>query len=299
MENKKYKIVLVDDDPVLLDLHGAYMENNGYEIISACNGIEALEIINAQIEEIGLIISDVSMPEMDGYELCEKIKQSRETSHLSIIFVSALSSLEEKLKGYSVGADDYIIKPVAEKELLEKSRLSIERQKHIVELNNSVKESNNLAMEALTYSSELVQVIEFNKQMLSARNYNELGKHLFKMAESYQLVCTLQIHIPGILLNLCANGIVSPLEADVIEMARNKAQFFDFGEKTIVNYECFSLLIKNMPVSEHEKYNRIKDIFRMLASGIEGKIKQLRNDIVSEKEHKAIISIKESISNVD
>lgn len=299
MDIKSYKIVLVDDDPVLLDLHSLYMEDGGYEFISACNGVDALSKIKANKDDIGVIISDVTMPEMDGYVLCEKIKNDSTISHIPVIFVSARSSLEEKLKGYAVGADDYIIKPVSEKELLEKSKLSIKRQIKITELEKSVTDSNTKALAAISYSSELVQVIGNNKKMLSSKSYEELAKHLFEITEHYELVSTLQIHTTDITLNFCDSGLVSPLEADVIEMARRKGKFFDFGAKTIINYEYFSILLKNMPVFDHDKYDRIKDIFEMICNGIETKIGHLINETHAEKEHKAIITIKNTLCDVE
>jgi len=299
MNDVKYKIILVDDDPVMLDLHSAYLESSDYDILFANNGIEALKIINEHAEHIGVVVSDVSMPEMDGYELCQCLKEDTRTSHFPVIFVSALSSLAEKLKGYSVGGDDYIIKPVEEIELLEKTKTLIARQIQIAELNKTVKETRNVALQAMTFSSELGQVIEFYKIMLSTHSHEELAQCLFDIAECFELICTLQIHTPTKILNLCDNGIVSPLEENVIEMARKTDRFFDFGARTIINYDDFSLLIKNMPVFEHEKYGRIKDIFGMLANGLEAKIKQLNSNILAEKKQEVIESIQDSLGSIE
>jgi len=299
METKDFKILLVDDDPVMLDLHSAYLENQGHEILAANNGVEALALVKNEAETIGVIISDVSMPEMDGYELCQKIKDDSATSHLPVIFVSALSTLDEKLRGYAVGADDYIIKPVEEKELIEKARALIERQGEIANYNASVTESRNIAIQAVSFSNELGQVIEFYNRMLSSKDYVESANHLFEMAEKYELICTLQIHTPDKTLNLSNSGNVSPLEANVIELARNKERFFDFGERTIINYHDFSLLIKNMPVFDHERYARIKDIFAMVANGLEAKIKQLNDKTLSERKESVIKSIQDSLSNIE
>lgn len=299
MDIRSYKIILVDDDPAMLGLHSSYLEQQGYDVISAVDGRDALNKIAETKAEIGLIISDVVMPVMDGYEFCKELKENSNTAKLPVIFISALSSLEEKLKGYAAGADDYITKPIDEKELYEKSKRLIERRQYESELNQSTKASQSMALEALTFSSELGQVIEFYKKMWTAQDYKQLAGYLFDMVKNYELICTLQIHMPNKVLNFCDNGVVSPLEANVIELARKKQRFFDFGSRTIINYHYFSLLIKNMPIDEPEKYGRLKDVFGMIANGLDEKIKQLNSDLLTEQKQEIIKSIRDSLGNIE
>ena len=291
--------MIVEDDPVLRDLHAAYLEDEDFQIVLAGDGVEALTKIHDMENEIAVILSDVSMPNMDGYELCRKIRSEAATENIPVIFVSALSSLEEKLKGYAVGADDYIIKPVNETEMSEKCRALIERQKQIKALNQTAKDSQNMAMQAMIFSSELGQVIEFYKNMLSSRNYQELAGHLFEAVGYYGLVTTIQIYTPSSVLNLSQEDIVSPLEANVIELARKRERFFDFGSRTIINYEDFSLLIKNMPIDDPEKYGRLKDILGMISNGVEAKVRQLNNDMLADKKHAIMKSIQDSLTSIE
>ena len=293
------KIMIVDDDAVLCDLHATYVEDFGYDILIANDGIEALEKIRGIEDQIAVIITDVSMPNMDGYVLCEKIRAEPKTTHIPVIFVSALSSLEEKLKGYAVGGDDYIIKPVNDVELLEKCKGLIERVKQVKALSQTVRESHNMAMEAMTFSSELGQVVEFYKNMLAAETYTELADHMFQAMQFYGLVTTIQIITPTYVLNLCPDGIVSPLEANVIELARKRERFFDFGARTIINYADFSLLIKNMPLENREKYGRLKDILGMIANGVEAKIIQLNDEVLANRKQEVIESIQGSLHSIE
>jgi DNA-binding response OmpR family regulator len=293
------KIVIVDDDTVLRELHAAYLEDEDFELILAADGVEALEKIRGWENEIAVMISDVSMPQMDGYELCRRIRAESQTENIPVIFVSALSSLEEKLKGYAVGADDYIIKPVDGTELLEKCRALIERQNKIKSLHQTAKDSRNMAMQAMIFSSELGQVIEFYKNMLASRNYQELVGHLFEAVGHYGLVTTIQIYTPTSVLNLSQEDIVSPLEANVIELARKRERFFDFGSRTIINYDDFSLLIKNMPIDDPEKYGRLKDILGMITNGVEAKIRQLNNDVLADKKQAVMKSIQDSLNSIE
>ena len=182
---------------------------------------------------------------------------------------------------------------------MEKCRALIERQKQIKALNQTAKDSQNMAMQAMIFSSELGQVIEFYKNMLSSRNYQELAGHLFEAVGYYGLVTTIQIYTPSSVLNLSQEDIVSPLEANVIELARKRERFFDFGSRTIINYEDFSLLIKNMPIDDPEKYGRLKDILGMISNGVEAKVRQLNNDMLADKKHAIMKSIQDSLTSIE
>ncbi len=102
------KILMVEDNPELLQLLESVMENH-FQVVTAPNGKEALQILSQ--ESVDFIISDVMMPELDGVELCARVKGAVQTSHIPFILLTAKSSYEHQLHGYEAGADDYIPKP--------------------------------------------------------------------------------------------------------------------------------------------------------------------------------------------
>ena len=106
--NAKSHILLVDDHTELLDFIADDL-NEDYQITTSTNGKEALNILSS--EYFGLIISDVMMPEMDGYELCKKIKEDIAYAHIPVILLTAKNSIESKIQGLEFGADAYIEKP--------------------------------------------------------------------------------------------------------------------------------------------------------------------------------------------
>lgn len=105
------KILIVDDEPDVVELLSDYFSLNGYDILSACNGNEALEKISKQPD---LILLDVNMPKMNGIELCEQI---RDFVSCPILFLTARTEDTDKIKGFAVGGDDYIVKPFSIDEL--------------------------------------------------------------------------------------------------------------------------------------------------------------------------------------
>jgi two-component system alkaline phosphatase synthesis response regulator PhoP len=124
---KKIKILLVDDEPDILEIVGYNLSQEGYEVITAANGKEA--VIKAKKENPQLIIMDVMMPEMDGIEACENIRKFPELENTIITFLTARSEDYSQLAGFDAGADDYISKPIKPKILVSKVKALLRRLK--------------------------------------------------------------------------------------------------------------------------------------------------------------------------
>ena len=118
MKKKHTKILLVDDEPDILEIVGYNLSLEGYQIITASNGKEALAIAKKEIPD--LIIMDVMMPEMDGMEACENIRKIPELSNVLITFLTARNEDYSQVAGFDAGADDYITKPIKPKLLVSK-----------------------------------------------------------------------------------------------------------------------------------------------------------------------------------
>ena len=118
----KERILIVDDEEDIRDLIEIYLKNEGYEVIKASNGIQALEIINQRI--VDLIILDVMMPKLNGIDTCEKIRVSYNTP---IIMLSAKGEETDKIQGLTIGADDYLTKPFSPLELIARVKAQLRR----------------------------------------------------------------------------------------------------------------------------------------------------------------------------
>jgi|TARA_B100001093_G_scaffold501664_1_gene553619 two-component system alkaline phosphatase synthesis response regulator PhoP len=118
MKNLSTKVLIVDDDPEIIEILNYNLVNSGFQVKSAFNGIEAVKIAKKFIPDI--ILLDVMMPEMDGIEACIKIKEIKKLSSTRIIFLSARGEDFTQIAAFDAGADDYINKPVKPKILLKK-----------------------------------------------------------------------------------------------------------------------------------------------------------------------------------
>lgn len=125
MKNSDIKILLVDDEPDILEIVGYNLKNEGYKIYTAKNGIEAVE--SAKKHTPHLIILDIMMPEMDGIEACEKIRATKGLENVLISFFTARSEDYSQMAGFDVGADDYITKPIKPKVLISKIKALLRR----------------------------------------------------------------------------------------------------------------------------------------------------------------------------
>lgn len=123
MGNKSL-VLAVDDKPQNLQFLGKLLSDNGYEVAMAQNGKQALNFVRK--DEPDLILLDIMMPEMDGYEVCEHLKADFYTRHIPVIFLTAKTDAQDVVKGLEAGGVDYVTKPFSSAELLARIRTHIE-----------------------------------------------------------------------------------------------------------------------------------------------------------------------------
>ncbi len=127
MNNSDIKILLVDDEPDILEIVGYNLKNEGYLVYTASNGVDALK--SAKKITPNLILLDIMMPEMDGIEACEKIRAIKSLENTLIAFLTARNEDYSQVAGFEAGADDYITKPIKPKVLVSKVKSLLRRLK--------------------------------------------------------------------------------------------------------------------------------------------------------------------------
>lgn len=145
------RILVVDDVPVNIQLLVTYLAAEGYDVVSAKDGYDAMKAVKEHQPD--LILLDVMMPKMNGFKVCEAIKSDDATKFIPVILVTALNELEDKVKGMNSGADDFLAKPFNKLELLVRVRsllrikhLHDELQEKVIELQRTKEELRQLAI---------------------------------------------------------------------------------------------------------------------------------------------------------
>ena len=120
-----YRILLVDDEPDILEFVGYNLTREGFEVSTASNGVEAIEVAQNFLPH--LVLLDVMMPEMDGMETCQKMREIPSLARTIIVFLSARGEDESQIQGFDLGADDYITKPIHPKLLVSRLKAILKR----------------------------------------------------------------------------------------------------------------------------------------------------------------------------
>ena len=160
------KILVVDDEPKIIQLTQDYLENAGFSVISAGDGERALAVIRD--EQPDLVVLDLGLPGMDGLDVCRSI---RKTSNLPIIMLTARDEETDKLVGLELGADDYITKPFSPKELVARVR-SVLRRSELVQEGREVFRVGDVTLDLprmqVTVSGEEIELTATEFQLLQA-----------------------------------------------------------------------------------------------------------------------------------
>ncbi|PCJ95485.1 MAG: DNA-binding response regulator [Flavobacteriaceae bacterium] len=167
MEKRNIKVLLVDDEPDILEMVGYNLSSEGYEVFTAKNGVEA--VAKAKKEIPHLIILDVMMPEMDGIEACEIIRSTPELENTIITFLTARGEDYSQVAGFDAGADDYITKPVKPKVLLSKVKALLRRLK---EHKNDIEEIVQVGN--IIINREEYKIVNNGKEIILPRKEFEL-----------------------------------------------------------------------------------------------------------------------------
>ena len=161
IENKNCKILVVDDVSQNIQVIGNILYENNYQVSFALSGPEALTLLNH--ENYDLILLDILMPGMDGYEVCKIVKANEKISHIPIIFLTAKSDTDSILKGFELGAVDYLSKPFNTKELLARVKTQIELKKQreqLENINELLEEKVKIRTTELQKANEQLQKLE-------------------------------------------------------------------------------------------------------------------------------------------
>ena len=288
------KVLLIDDDQFIHDLVGEALDEC-CSVISVETGEDALMASKAWKPD--LIIVDVEMPGVGGYETCRRFKSMDETAGTPVIFLSGHDQIEDRLKGYEAGGDDYLTKPFDPLELKAKVLHLLARSAQRGELKSMADFATSTAMTAMTSMGEMGVLLEALKNFNACTDYQSLAEAVVAGLSMYDLQGVAQIRTPDGKLSKTAIGEATPLEESVIDHLASMERIMQFQSRMSINYEHVSLLIKNMPVDDDDRCGRLRDHLAMLAEGADVRLRGLMSTRESSRRGEVIEHVLARISD--
>lgn len=254
MKDPNYKLLIVDDLPENLMVLGNILEMANYQVTSAKSGQEAL--VKARQNDFDLILLDILMPEMDGYEVCEILRKKSRTKLTPIIFLTSKNDAESIVRGFEAGAQDYVTKPFNVKELLARvsTHLELNKNRHKLEiLNGKLEEKVKERTHELEIANKKIETLD-------------KAKSAFLGLISHEIRTPLN----GII------GFLDILKQNIHEENRELIDMTVEAAERLFNFSELSLLITQLNVNTYKLQNKDLD-FILLLDRVKEKISQKWN----------------------
>lgn len=293
-------ILVVDDIETNIKLLKAKLLNEYYTVFTAISGKEALSILEKN--KIDVVLLDVMMPEMDGFEVCRQIKANPETTHIPVVMVTALSEVEDRITGLEAGADEFLTKPINDTALFVRLK-SLSRMKALIDELKLRNDTNALlgspAIEMQdTFNDKKILLI--NDDIVQARNIKQMllkiSPNVRVISESLELEATPE-YIPDLVIISSTLENEDPLRVSVV--LRGKPEISGVVLILLVDEENLPIVMKGMelgindyfiyPIEENELLARIRTQLRR---------KQYQDNLRNDLEQSVNLAAKDGLTGL-
>lgn len=220
---EKKRVLIIEDDIAIAELERDYLEINDFEVLIRQNGLKGLEL--AIMETFDLIVLDLMLPEVDGFEICRKIREKKDTP---ILMISARKDDIDKIRGLGLGADDYITKPFSPNEMVARVKAHINRYEKLVGANPVTKQTE-LAIRGLVINLDSRRVMLYgNEIILTTKEFDLLlflaqnPDHVFSKEELLEKVWGMEYYGDSATITVHVGKIREKIEKD-----KNSEQFIE------------------------------------------------------------------------
>jgi two-component system cell cycle response regulator len=293
-------VLVVDDLDANIKLLEVKLLKEYYTVVSATSGLQALKEL--ENNKIDIVLLDVMMPEMDGFETCRKIKSNPDTAHIPVVMVTALSDVEDRVKGLESGADEFLTKPVNDVALFARVR-SLTRMKTIVEelklRNQTVLELGGQRLELKANFTDS-KIVLLDDDVIQAKNIKSSLQSLTDQViifSSPEDIDTLGTFVPDMIIISCQIEDVDPLR--IVTSMRSKAVLKNTVFMFLAEEENMPVVIRGMELGVNDYF-----IYPVDTSELQARVKtQLRrkhyqDSLRLELEKKVDLSTKDSLTSL-
>lgn len=294
------KILLVDDDEVAAAVVAGMLAPE-YDVRRADSGQAALNSLSEELPD--LVLLDVDMPGMSGYEVCRALRDDPASGDLPVIFLSGMVGEEDRLAGYEAGGDDYLTKPAAAEELRAKIRLQLANRAERSRLKQDLSSAFSTAMTAMSSSAEIGAVLQFMRASFNCPDYAALCREMLNALGSYGLEASVKIYGQQGAIAFSTGGPCSPLEDSVLTNMSGQGRLFEFGSRTSCSYAHITIIVRSKASDDPERHGRMKDNLALLAEGADARVVALDGSAAVLRQHESLAqmtaSTREALQGID
>lgn len=269
----KHKVVVLGcmDVPSCVEQLG-----DQFEVLVAASYEQSLPLVESSAVKL-IILMDDDKDGTDSLSLVRNFSDHHDTAEIPLVIIATQTqSLETRMAFFDAGCDDHI-QGESTSELQMRLMRVIFNKIANDQLKQKLVQANEMAFIAMSDTSDLGVNVQFLLDINHCDNLDEAGMRLFQALKSYNINCSLQIRSRYGVKNMEANGMAKELESTLMTECKDKGRYVDFGRRSIMNYDRVSLLVRNMPVDDKNKYGAIKDNVFSLLQGLDARLNALDN----------------------
>lgn len=268
--SENYKIAIVEDESIQRVLLSKVLSKH-YEVL-AFEGGEAFLAASPQVD---IVLLDIEMPGLNGFETCQRLRADFEIGDTPVIFTSAHDSTDERLAAYEAGGDDFLVKPLSMEELLHKIGHFVKRKEREQSLAAQSSFAQKTAFSAMSSMGELGVVLDFLRRSFNCNSYTDVAQALVSALDAYDLRGSIQIRGKYGVYDHVSDEAYNPLQTSVVEVLAKMGRIVQFRSRMIINYPLVSLLVHNLPVEDDERVGRLRDHLATLTEGADARVQSL------------------------
>jgi DNA-binding response OmpR family regulator len=272
-------VLIVDDDEIMRML----LENAlapDYQVLTVTDGASCIAACGEWRPD--LVLLDVEMPGIDGYETCRRLKAAASASP-PVVFISSHDRVEDRLRGYDAGGEDYIRKPIELEELRTKVALRLKAVAERSRLEQAIDYASRTAMTAMSALGETGHLLQSLQRFNNCAGLDELAQLLVTTLSDYSLSGMVRLRATQEVVMRSTQGAVSPIEESIIELVAGMGRIVEYRSRMSISYDHIVLVVTNAPLDDDERRGRIRDHLAVLAQAAEMSMVAINRGMVIER----------------
>lgn len=300
-ETNNLSILYFEDDEQVAAMTMDYLQTKGHRVVHfaqyPASGLNEVRKTLSRTPDV--LILDINLPEVDGYELCQIFRQDYLPDSAGIIFTSGLMNDNDIMKAFEVGADDYLVKPVRLAELSIKLQQVHQQRLEFVSKGEQAQAAMQMAFSAMRTSSELGEILRYQEHIHTLPDAAAIAQASFELLQNFELKASIMFFHENPAQFFRWDGLEKSIERETMQASRNKGRMYHWKQLTFLNYEYVSILFHNMPLEDEERYGVIKDQICLIFNGLDTRLISLmmqRRDVDKQAKMKSASSVLAAIA---